>query len=206
MPAVKRFLSAFCFSVLTASVAMSGTANADDSASDLSNQDLVKIDVITSEGRFTIQLRPDVAPETAANFMEYMRSGYYEGTVFHRVIPGFMIQGGGFTEQLQRKQTSPPIRNEATRSLPNLRGTLAMARTNAPDSATAQFFVNLIDNDFLNPNSRGAGYAVFGKVVSGMDVVDAIATLQTGPRQGMKDVPLEAITIESMSIVDSSDQ
>jgi len=206
MPAVKRFLSAFCFSVLTASFAMSGTANADDSASDLSNQDLVKVDVITSEGRFTIQLRPDVAPETVANFMEYMRSGYYEGTVFHRVIPGFMIQGGGFTEQLQRKQTSPPIRNEATRSLPNLRGTLAMARTNAPDSATAQFFVNLIDNDFLNPNSRGAGYAVFGKVVSGMDVVDAIATLQTGPRQGMNDVPLQTIRIESMSIVDSSDQ
>jgi len=206
MPAVKRFLSAFCFSVLTASFAMSGTANADDSASDLSNQDLVKVDVITSEGRFTIQLRPDVAPETVANFMEYMRSGYYEGTVFHRVIPGFMIQGGGFTEQLQRKQTSPPIRNEATRSLPNLRGTLAMARTNAPDSATAQFFVNLIDNDFLNPNSRGAGYAVFGKVVSGMDVVDAIATVQTGPRQGMNDVPLQTIRIESMSIVDSSDQ
>lgn len=206
MPAVKRFLSAFCFSVLTASVAMSGTANADDSASDLGTQDLVKVDVITSEGRFTIQLRPDAAPETVANFMEYMRSGYYEGTVFHRVIPGFMIQGGGFTEQLQRKQTSPPIRNEATRSLPNLRGTLAMARTNAPDSATAQFFVNLIDNDFLNPNSRGAGYAVFGKVVSGMDVVDAIATLQTGPRQGMNDVPLQTIRIESMSIVDSSDQ
>ncbi|UQG60934.1 peptidylprolyl isomerase [Marinobacter sp. M3C] len=206
MPAVKRFLSAFCFSVLTASVAMSGTANADDSASDLGTQDLVKVDVITSEGRFTIQLRPDVAPETVANFMEYMRSGYYEGTVFHRVIPGFMIQGGGFTEQLQRKQTSPPIRNEATLSLPNLRGTLAMARTNAPDSATAQFFVNLIDNDFLNPNSRGAGYAVFGKVVSGMDVVDAIATLQTGPRQGMNDVPLQTIRIESMSIVDSSDQ
>ncbi|MCL1481934.1 MULTISPECIES: peptidylprolyl isomerase [unclassified Marinobacter] len=206
MPAVKRFLSAFCFSVLTASVAMSGTANADDSASDLGTQDLVKVDVITSEGRFTIQLRPDVAPETVANFMDYMRSGYYEGTVFHRVIPGFMIQGGGFTEQLQRKQTSPPIRNEATLSLPNLRGTLAMARTNAPDSATAQFFVNLIDNDFLNPNSRGAGYAVFGKVVSGMDVVDAIATLQTGPRQGMNDVPLQTIRIESMSIVDSSDQ
>ena len=206
MPAVKRFLSAFCFSVLTASVAMSGTANADDSASDLGTQDLVKVDVITSEGRFTIQLRPDVAPETVANFMDYMRSGYYEGTVFHRVIPGFMIQGGGFTEQLQRKQTSPPIRNEATLSLPNLRGTLAMARTNAPDSATAQFFVNLIDNDFLNPNSRGAGYAVFGKVVSGMDVVDAIATVQTGPRQGMNDVPLQTIRIESMSIVDSSDQ
>jgi peptidyl-prolyl cis-trans isomerase A (cyclophilin A) len=206
MPAVKRFFSAFCFSVLTATFAMAGIAYADDSAIDLSNQDLAKVEVITSEGGFTIQLRPDVAPETVANFMEYVRSGYYEGTVFHRVIPGFMIQGGGFTEQLQRKQTSPPIRNEATRSLPNLRGTLAMARTNAPDSATAQFFVNLTDNDFLNPNSRGAGYAVFGKVISGMDVVDAIANVQTGPRQGMNDVPLQAIRIESVSIVDSSDQ
>ena len=206
MPAVKRFFPAFFFSVLAASCALVGTANADDSASEFSNQDLVKVDVITSEGQFTLQLRPDVAPDTVANFLEYVRSGYYEGTVFHRVIPGFMIQGGGFTEQLQRKETRPPVRNEANRSLPNLRGTLAMARTNAPDSATAQFFVNLTDNDFLNPNSRGAGYAVFGKVVSGMGVVDAIANLQTGPRQGMNDVPLQAITIESMSIVNSSDQ
>ena len=206
MPAVKRFFPAFCFSVLAATCALLGTANADDSASEFSNQDLAKVDVTTSEGQFTLQLRPDVAPDTVANFLEYVRSGYYEGTVFHRVIPGFMIQGGGFTEQLQRKETRPPVRNEANRSLPNLRGTLAMARTNAPDSATAQFFVNLTDNDFLNPNSRGAGYAVFGKVISGMDVVDAIANVQTGPRQGMNDVPLQAITIESMSIVNSSDQ
>ncbi|PFG54229.1 peptidyl-prolyl cis-trans isomerase A (cyclophilin A) [Marinobacter sp. LV10R520-4] len=206
MPAVKRFFPAFCFSVLTATCALVGTANADDSASEFSNQDLVKVDVITSEGQFTLQLRPDVAPDTVANFLEYVRSSYYDDTVFHRVIPGFMIQGGGFTEQLQRKETRPPIRNEATGSLPNLRGTLAMARTNAPDSATAQFFVNLTDNDFLNPNSRSAGYAVFGKVVSGMGVIDAIANVQTGSRQGMNDVPLQAVTIESMSIVNSSDQ
>ncbi|PFG08430.1 peptidylprolyl isomerase [Marinobacter sp. LV10MA510-1] len=206
MPAVKRFFPAFCFSVLTATCALVGTANADDSASEFSNQDLVKVDVITSEGQFTLQLRPDVAPDTVANFLEYVRSSYYDDTVFHRVIPGFMIQGGGFTEQLQRKKTRPPIRNEATGSLPNLRGTLAMARTNAPDSATAQFFVNLTDNDFLNPNSRSAGYAVFGKVVSGMGVIDAIANVQTGSRQGMNDVPLQAVTIESMSIVNSSDQ
>lgn len=214
MPAVKHFFSALCFSVLTATSALAGTANADESASKsainsasgLSNQDLVNVDVVTSEGRFTIQLRPDVAPETVANFLEYVRAGYYEGTVFHRVIPGFMVQGGGFTEGLQRKETRPPVRNEATTSLPNLRGTLAMARTNAPDSATAQFFVNLTDNGFLNPSSRSAGYAVFGKVVTGISVIDAIANVKTGSRQGMDDVPLQAITIESMAIVDSSDQ
>ncbi|AFP30661.1 peptidylprolyl isomerase [Marinobacter sp. BSs20148] len=197
MPAVKRFLSAFFFSVLAASCALVGTVNADDSAI----QDLVNVDVITSEGQFTLQLRPDVAPETVANFLEYVRSGFYQGTVFHRVIPGFMVQGGGFSSDLQSQETRAPIRNEATPSLPNLRGTVAMARTNAPDSATAQFFVNLTDNDFLNPNSRGAGYAVFGKVVSGMDVIDAIANTETGSRKGMSDVPLQTITIESMSLV-----
>jgi len=206
MPAVKRFFSAFFFSVLAATCALVGSANADDSASEFSNQDLVNVDIITSEGHFTLQLRPDVAPATVANFLEYVRSGFYQGTVFHRVIPGFMVQGGGFSTQLQPQETGAPIRNEATPSLPNLRGTVAMARTNAPHSATAQFFVNLADNDFLNPNSSGAGYAVFGKVVSGMGVIDAIANVNTGSRQGMNDVPLQAITIESMSIVDSSDQ
>ena len=196
MPAVKRFVSAFCFSMLTATCALAGSAN----------QDLVNVDVITSEGQFTLQLRPDVAPATVANFLEYVGSGFYQGTVFHRVIPGFMVQGGGFNAQLQPQKTGAAIRNEATPSLPNLRGTVAMARTNAPHSATAQFFVNLTDNDFLNPNSRGAGYAVFGKVVSGMDVIDSIATVKTGSLKGMGDVPLEVITIESMSIVDSSDQ
>lgn len=203
MPAVKRFFPVFFFSVLAATWALVGTANADDSASELSNPDLVNVDVITSEGQFTLQLRPDVAPDTVANFLEYVRSGYYEGTVFHRVIPGFMIQGGGFTEQLQRKQPRPPIRNEASRSLPNLRGTLAMARTHAPDSATAQFFVNLTDNDFLNLSQRSAGYAVFGKVISGMGAIDAIANIKTGARQGMKDVPLQPVTIESISVVET---
>jgi peptidyl-prolyl cis-trans isomerase A (cyclophilin A) len=206
MPALKRFFSAFFFSVIAATCALVGTANADDSASELSNAELVNVDIITSEGQFTLQLRPDVAPATVANFLEYVRSGFYQGTVFHRVIPGFMVQGGGFSSELQYQETGEPIRNEATPSLPNLRGTVAMARTNAPHSATAQFFVNLTDNDFLNPNSRGAGYAVFGKVISGMDVIDAIAKAKTGSRQGMKDVPLEAITIESMSIVNPGDQ
>ncbi|MEH6356359.1 MAG: peptidylprolyl isomerase [Marinobacter sp.] len=206
MPAVKQFFPLFFSFVLATTCALVGTANADNSANELSNPNLINVDVITSEGQFTLQLRPDVAPATVANFLEYVRSGFYQGTVFHRVIPGFMVQGGGFSSQLQHQETGAPIRNEATPSLPNLRGTVAMARTNAPHSATAQFFVNLTDNDFLNPNSRGAGYAVFGKVVSGMGVIDAIAKAKTGSRQGMKDVPLEAITIESMSIVDSSDQ
>jgi peptidyl-prolyl cis-trans isomerase A (cyclophilin A) len=203
MPAVKRFFPAFFFSVLVASCALVGSANADDSAGEFSNQDLVNVDVVTSEGQFTLQLRPDMAPDTVANFLEYVRSGFYQGTVFHRVIPGFMVQGGGFSAGLQSQETRAPIRNEATLSLPNLRGTVAMARTNAPDSATAQFFVNLTDNDFLNPNSRGAGYAVFGNVVSGMDVIDAIANAKTGSRKGMNDVPLQAITIESMSLVET---
>jgi len=204
MFAVKHFFSAFFFSVLIASCVMVGNANADDSAGEFSNQDRINVDVITSEGQFTLQLRPDVAPDTVANFLEYVRSGFYQGTVFHRVIPGFMVQGGGFSAELQSQETRAPIRNEATPSLPNLRGTVAMARTNAPDSATAQFFVNLTDNDFLNPNSRGAGYAVFGNVVSGMDVIDAIANVTTGLRQGMNDVPLQAITIESMSLVEAT--
>lgn len=203
MLAMKRSFPAFFCSVLIASWALVGSANADDNAGEFSNQDLVNVNVITSGGQFTLQLRPDVAPATVANFLEYVRLGFYQGTVFHRVIPGFMVQGGGFNSELQSQETRAPIRNEATHSLPNLRGTVAMARTNAPDSATAQFFVNLTDNDFLNPNSRGAGYAVFGKVVSGMDVIDAIANVTTGSRQGMNDVPLQAITIESMSLVET---
>jgi peptidyl-prolyl cis-trans isomerase A (cyclophilin A) len=203
MPAVKHFFSAFFFSALVASYALVGNANADDSAGEVSDQGLVNVNVITSKGPFTLQLRPDVAPATVANFLEYVRLGFYQGTVFHRVIPGFMVQGGGFNSELQSQETRAPIRNEATPSLPNLRGTVAMARTNAPDSATAQFFVNLTDNDFLNPNSRSAGYAVFGKVVSGMDVIDAMANATTGSRKGMNDVPLQTITIESMSLVEA---
>lgn len=206
MPIIKRFFPAFFFSILTLTFAVAGIANADDSARESNDKDLVNVDVMTSEGQFTLQLRPDIAPATVANFLEYARSGFYQGTVFHRVIPGFMVQGGGFDSQLQPQKTNAAIRNEATPSLPNLRGSVAMARTNAPHSATAQFFVNLTDNDFLNPNARGAGYAVFGKVISGMEVIEAIASAQTGSRQGMNDVPLQTITIESVLIVDSSDQ
>ncbi|WP_372996060.1 peptidylprolyl isomerase [Marinobacter sp.] len=164
---------------------------------------LPMVRMVTSEGAIELQLRPDVAPDTVANFLQYARDGFFNGTVFHRVIPGFMIQGGGFTEDLSRKSTRAPIRNEAKSTLPNLRGTIAMARTSAPDSATSQFFINLSDNGFLNEGVRGPGYAVFGKVTEGMGVVDAIARKQTTRKQGMADVPVEPVMIEKVTVIES---
>jgi peptidyl-prolyl cis-trans isomerase A (cyclophilin A) len=175
--------------------------NADQQA----EEPLPKVRMLTSEGALVLQLRPDVAPETVANFLRYAKDGFYDGTVFHRVIPGFMIQGGGFTEDLSRKSTRAPIRNEARPTLPNLRGTIAMARTSAPDSATSQFFINLSDNDFLNAGVRGPGYAVFGKVTEGMGVVDAIARKQTTRKRGMADVPVEPVIIENVTVLEPSD-
>ena len=163
---------------------------------------LPKVRMVTSEGAIELQLRPDVAPETVDNFLQYAEDGFFDGTIFHRVIPGFMIQGGGFTRDLSRKSTRAPIRNEAKETLPNLRGTIAMARTSAPDSATSQFFINLSDNGFLNAGVRGPGYAVFGKVTEGMGVVDAIARKQTTRKQGMADVPVEPVIIETVTVVD----
>lgn len=166
------------------------------------SEPLPKVRMVTSEGAIELQLRPDVAPDTVANFIQYARDGYFDGTVFHRVIPGFMIQGGGFTPDLSRKATRAPIRNEAKPTLPNLRGTIAMARTSAPDSATSQFFINLSDNEFLNAGVRGPGYAVFGKVTQGMGVIDTIATKQTTRKRGMADVPVEPVIIESVNVLD----
>lgn len=163
-----------------------------------------KVIIETSEGVIEIALRPDIAPHTVANFIEYAEDGFYEGTVFHRVIPGFMIQGGGFEENLEQKQTRSPVRNEARPTAKNLRGTIAMARTSAPDSATSQFFINLADNGFLDAGVRGPGYAVFGKVIGGMGVVDAIAAKDTGTARGMADVPDEAIVIHSVSVKQAS--
>lgn len=160
---------------------------------------------VTNKGEFLLELRPDVAPETVANFLQYVRDGFYEGTVFHRVIPGFMIQGGGFSPDLSRKATRDPIVNEANPELPNQRGTIAMARTSQPDSATSQFFINVVDNDFLNAGVRGAGYAVFGKVTEGMEVVDDIAGVETGYARGMRDVPLEPVIIESATVVSNNE-
>ncbi len=170
-----------------------------------SNDELPKVRVVTSEGAFVLQLRPDVAPKTVENFLSYVDKGFYDDTIFHRVIAGFMIQGGGFTEDMSRKPTEAPVVNEATETLPNLRGTIAMARTQNPDSATSQFFVNVSDNDFLNAGVRGPGYTVFGKVTEGMGVIDRIAGVETRRVQGMGDVPSSPIVIKDIARLDSED-
>jgi peptidyl-prolyl cis-trans isomerase A (cyclophilin A) len=154
----------------------------------------------TSLGRIRVGLHEDKAPLSTANFLRYVRKGHYDGTVFHRVIPNFMIQGGGMTPALEEKPTDKPIRNEARNGLRNSRGTLAMARTNDPDSATAQFFVNLKDNAFLDFGIRGAGYAVFGEVLAGMDVVDKIAAVPTTAKGRHDDVPVTPVVIRSARV------
>ena len=155
--------------------------------------------VSTSLGDITIELFEEEAPISAANFLEYANENFYDGTIFHRVIPNFMIQCGGFSESMAQKTTKAPIKNEADNGLKNERGTLAMARTPEINSATSQFFINLNNNDFLNHGSRDFGYAVFGKVVEGMDVVDKIAKVQTGNKGMHQDVPTEAVVINSVS-------
>jgi cyclophilin family peptidyl-prolyl cis-trans isomerase len=158
----------------------------------------------TSKGSFTVQLFDKQAPISVENFYRYADEGFFEGTIFHRVIAGFMVQGGGLTEDLKNKKGHEPIKNEATNGLKNKRGTLAMARTNDINSASSQFFINLVDNDFLDHKGQSNyGYAVFGRIESGMDVVDAIAALKTGSRSGYQDVPVETVTIESVKRVEA---
>ena len=162
------------------------------------------IEVVTSEGTFIVELDEQQAPTSVSNFCAYAKSGHYDGTIFHRVIPGFMIQGGGFDDTMQQKSTRSPIKNEANNGLHNEKGTIAMARTSDPHSATAQFFINLKDNDFLDNASdtpQGWGYAVFGKIVGGMDVVEKIAQVKTGVKGMHRDVPLETVKIERVEIV-----
>ena len=159
----------------------------------------------TTAGPITIELYEDKAPNTVTNFLTYVDKGFYNGTQFHRVIRGFMIQGGGFDKNGQRKATRPPIQNEADNGLKNVRGTLAMARTSDPHSATAQFFINLVNNtslDFTGKSTRGWGYAVFGKVVEGMEVVESIEVVDTTMRNGHQDVPAENIVIEKAEVVE----
>ena len=161
----------------------------------------------TNLGTIVLELDPEKAPETVANFVEYAKSGFYDGTIFHRVIPGFMIQGGGFEPGMKQKKTRAPIRNEADNGLKNDIGTIAMARTPDPHSATAQFFINVKDNDFLNYTSstpQGWGYCVFGKVIDGMDVVHKIEKVATGNRGGHGDVPLEDVIIEKVTVEEAS--
>jgi peptidyl-prolyl cis-trans isomerase B (cyclophilin B) len=158
----------------------------------------------TTVGPMTLELDTDNAPKTVDNFLSYVADGFYDGTIFHRVIDNFMIQGGGFTADMEQKDTKAPVENEANNGLRNNRGTIAMARTQDPHSATAQFFINVQDNDFLNhtgENIQGWGYAVFGKVTDGEDVLDKIRCVQTGGQGGHQDVPIEPIIIESVTLI-----
>ncbi|GAB1104926.1 peptidyl-prolyl cis-trans isomerase [Shewanella algae] len=159
----------------------------------------------TNHGDIKLALDSEKAPLTVANFIKYAQEGFYDGTIFHRVIDGFMVQGGGFTEQMSQKPTNAPVRNEANNGLSNKTGTIAMARTSDPHSATAQFFINVNDNtflDFKNESIQGWGYCVFGEVVEGMDVVNAIKGVSTGNHGMHQDVPLEAVIIEKVTIAD----
>ena len=163
-----------------------------------------KATIETTMGKIALELDDEKAPATVKNFVEYAKAGHYDGTIFHRVIDGFMVQGGGFTKSMEQKPTRAPIKNEASNGLSNKRGTIAMARTMVVDSATSQFFINLVDNDFLDfssPTPQGFGYAVFGEVVDGMSVVDAIAKVKTGfsgPHQNVPDTPIviKKITVD----------
>jgi cyclophilin family peptidyl-prolyl cis-trans isomerase len=158
----------------------------------------------TSMGKLKIELFQDKAPITVKNFLAYVDDKFYDGTIFHRVIPNFMIQGGGLVPGMKEKQTRDPIKNESDNGLRNTRGTLAMARTNEPNSATAQFFINVKDNDFLDRTSTRDGYAVFGKVIEGMDVVDKIKQVETANRGGHGDVPVQDVVIRSVRRVDGA--
>ncbi|MDI6746565.1 MAG: peptidylprolyl isomerase [Rhodocyclaceae bacterium] len=162
------------------------------------------IKLTTNHGAITLELDAEKAPQTVANFLAYVEAGHYDGTVFHRVINGFMIQGGGMSVGMKEKGTNAPIENEAANGLKNERGTIAMARTGDPHSATAQFFINVADNDFLNhraPDGQGWGYCVFGRVVDGMDVVDKIKGVKTGNKGFHQDVPAEDVVIEKAEVV-----
>jgi peptidyl-prolyl cis-trans isomerase B (cyclophilin B) len=187
--------------------AMLGLIPATGSSSENQTQGagMITVHMDTSKGLVTLELDRDKAPETVGNFVEYAKAGFYDGTVFHRVIPGFMIQGGGFDADMKQKATRAPVKNEANNGLKNVTGSIAMARTSDPHSATAQFFINVKDNGFLDhsaPTTQGWGYCVFGKVVDGLDVVHAIEGVQTGNQAGHQDVPVEAVIINSVKIVE----
>jgi len=191
---MKSFITSFASTTLAVLVGSFSAAVAEP----------VLVDLTTSEGVIRLELDAEKAPKTVANFVSYVESGHYEGTVFHRVIAGFMVQGGGMDVDMREKRTEPPIVNEGGNGLKNLKYTVAMARTSDPNSATSQFFINAANNGFLDraQSQDGYGYAVFGKVLSGNDVVDKIAAKKTGFKASMDDVPLEAITITKAKIVE----
>lgn len=189
------------FIVLAASILLAATSSSQ--AQDKQKNPMVRM--TTNYGTIEIEVLPEQAPVTAENFLRYVRDGFYDGVIFHRVVPNFVIQGGGMEPGMKEKETRPAIKNEADNGLKNDRGTLSMARTNEPDSASSQFFVNLKDNDFLNHTAktpRGWGYAVFAKVVSGMDVVDKIAKVPTSNAGFHQDVPTEDVVIEKAELVE----
>jgi len=196
MKALNRLTLRSVFLICIMSILSLGQASADDQHP--------RVRIITTYGDIVLELDREKAPKSVDNFLSYVQEGYYEGTIFHRVIDGFMIQGGGFTQDFQKKSTHAPIKNEANNGLKNLNGTIAMARTNDPHSATAQFFINVANNGFLDhrsPSPRGWGYAVFGKVVEGMEVVDKIRRSPTssgGPFP--KDVPQTTVMIERVTL------
>lgn len=196
----KRIIFALILCGLFSVLLIAGNADAATTAAKAGNPVVL---METSLGNVKIELYADKAPLSVKNFLEYANSGFYEGTIFHRVIPGFMAQGGGFTTDRKQKETRSPIKNEAGNGLKNDRGTIAMARTASPDSATAQFFINVVNNDGLNrPNPDGYGYAVFGRVIDGMDVVDKIVTT---PKQRLNmlfsDLPVTPVVIKSVKTV-----
>ncbi len=197
----KLLISACLMTLLIAPAAFAQEEKAQDEAPSVNP----RVELATSLGVIVIELNPTKAPLSVENFLSYVKDGFYNGTVFHRVIPRFMVQGGGFTTEMVKKPTKDAIQNEADNGLSNDRGTIAMARTNAPHSATAQFFINTVDNEPLNhsgKNPRGWGYAVFGEVVKGMDVVDAIEKVRTGVHgSGMRDVPQQTVIIEKARVL-----
>jgi len=189
---MKALLGAICALLLSGTIAIAANP---------------QVDLKTNLGTITVELYPDKAPQTVKNFLEYVQSDFYKATIFHRVIPGFMIQGGGFSQDFTQKPTRDPVQSEAANGLKNETGTVAMARTPNPHSATAQFFINVADNVFLNhtaPTARGYGYAVFGRVVKGMDVVNKIAQLATGPGGPFpRDVPQQEVVIQDVRLVEA---
>ena len=195
-PTLRRITSTIAALALGGISATSPSAKADDT-------EPPQVTFETSHGSFVLELDRNAAPETVENFLTYVRDGFYAGTIFHRVIPGFMIQGGGFSPEFNKLQTREPIRNEADRGGENDRGSIAMARTSDPHSATAQFFINVADNDFLNHRGRtaqGWGYTAFGRIIKGMDTVDRIAAVQTGSRGMFQDVPQDTVVIQQTRI------
>ena len=184
------FAGLVCALAVTATAATAATASAP------------RVQFKTSMGNFTVEVYPDKAPKTVANFLQYVKDGFYKGTVFHRVMDGFMIQGGGFTADMKQKDTRPPVEIESKNGLKNDKYTIAMARTMDPNSATAQFYVNVVDNNMLNyPGQDGYGYTVFGKVVDGTDTIDKIKAVETTTKFPHQNVPVKPIVIESATVV-----